>query len=557
MPHPKKKPAPGDWLPGVFAKAWLLIFLLSAPAALAADIDQQDLFLAGTAHSADEQRSLGFKPRGDTEPWPLHLPLDWAADPFSDRNWQFQLNAWRMVDPFVLEYSRTGDQAPLMEALAFIEDWHTFHAEQDHGNDFAWYDMAAGIRALRLAFFLDLVQDGWLELSPQTVDALEELAGEHARRLQERSFLSTGNHGLFQVFGLNLLCKVAAELSDCDGGREFAENFLRDELLPAQFTPQGVHKENSPDYHLFTISAIQRLGGTRHIDLPEVREAIDRAVEITPWLVFPTGELARIGDSGGRSKPLQVDPDNPVCLKQDRCFAVGDFTESGYAIIRSLPSREQTSMLFVMGMAFSPYHKHADDLSFELFEFGRFVFIDSGKYGYEHDGMRAYVTSAAAHNTISLEDRPIGRNDWDLSGSLLEPIEVSDDGFLIRGSLERPGLFSQERKIDYVPGESLRVADRVSSSWLTFWPHVYVSSLHLAPDLEPVVREDGFTIDIGENVVEARLLAEGCSVTATRGQEDPPLGWYSVGYLRMEPTTVVRASCRGRSREIVWDISFR
>ena len=214
-------------------------------------------------------------------------------------------------------------------------------------------------------------------------------------------------------------------------------------------------------------------------------------------------------------------------------------------------------MLFAMGMAFSGAHKHADDLSFELFEFGRFIFIDSGKYGYERDEMRAYVTSAAAHNTISLEDRPIGSRDVVMKGSLLEPIETSEDGFVIRGRLDRPELFSQERQIDYVPGETLRISDRVSAPWLRLWPLVYVSSLHLAPDLEPVMREDGFTIDLGANVVEARLLAAGCTVTATRGQEDPPLGWYSVGYLRMEPTTVVRASCPGRSREIVWDISFR
>src|SRR5690606_25493861 len=133
--------------------------------------------------------------------------------------------------------------------------------------------------------------------------------------------------------------------------------------------------------------------------------------------------------------PLESDPEEPACLAPGRCFAIGDFTESGYAIIRSLPSREQTSMLFVMGMAFSRVHKHADDLSFELFEFGRLIFIDSGKYGYEQDEMSAYATSAAAHNTISLEDRPIGPRDVVMNGSLLEPIETTEDGFVIRGSL--------------------------------------------------------------------------------------------------------------------------
>ncbi len=144
-----------------------------------------------------------------------------------------------------------------------------------------------------------------------------------------------------------------------------------------------------------------------------------------------------------------------------------------------------------------------------------------------------------------------------MTGSHLEPIAAAEEGFVIRGSLERLGLFNQERQINYVPGESLLIADKVSAPGLRLWPHVYVSSLHLAPDLEPVMRTDGFTIELGPNVVDARMLDDDCTVTATRGQENPLLGWYSTGYLRMEPTTAVRALCRGRSREIVWDISFR
>lgn len=539
--------------------ASLVIFsgVLGASSAHPEDIGQNDLFLSRTAHDAENQRMLGFKPRRDSKPWLLQLPLDWSSDPFSDLNWRFQLNAWRMIDPLILEFYKTGDESNLLEALAFIEDWHAFHVEPDYENRFAWYDMAAGIRALRLAFFLDLVQRKKLQVADQTVHVLEQLSVEHARRLQERSYISTGNHGLFQVFGLNLLCKVAAELPDCQGARKFAADFLRDELLPAQFTPQGVHREHSPDYHLFTIRAIERLGGTRHIDVPEVREAIDRAVQITPWLVFSTGEFARIGDSGGRSKPLETDPEQPICLVANLCYAVGDFTESGYAIIRSLPSNAQSSMLFVMGMAMSTAHKHADDLSFELFEFGRFIFIDSGKYGYEADDMRTYVESADAHNTISLEDRPIGPREVKMSGSLLEPIKATPNGFVIRGTVERPGLFTQNRQIDYIPGKSLKVTDRVASPWLQIWPRTFVSSLHLAPDLEPIMNPDGFTLELGTHRVDARLVADGCALTAIRGQDNPPLGWYSTGYLTMEPTTVIRASCRGRSGEITWDMEFQ
>ena len=32
----------------------------------------------------------GFRPRKDVEPWQFSIPIQWNADPFNDRNWQFQ-----------------------------------------------------------------------------------------------------------------------------------------------------------------------------------------------------------------------------------------------------------------------------------------------------------------------------------------------------------------------------------------------------------------------------------------------------------------------------------
>ena len=39
--------------------------------------------------------------RRDLPPLPFRLPFDWHADPLSDRNWMFNLQAWRMLDPYL------------------------------------------------------------------------------------------------------------------------------------------------------------------------------------------------------------------------------------------------------------------------------------------------------------------------------------------------------------------------------------------------------------------------------------------------------------------------
>jgi hypothetical protein len=262
---------------------------------------------------------------------------------------------------------------------------------------------------------------------------------------------------------------------------------------------------------------------------------------------------ARIGDSGGKARAaLNKDPPEPICLAGDRCYAVGDFTKSGYAIIRSLPSEEQDSMLFVSGMAHSTTHKHADELSFELFEYGRFIFVDSGKFGYKRDPMRRHIMSAAAHNTVSLDDRRIRPSEVTLSGSLLDPLEVGATGFHIAGGLERPGLFRQRREIIYDPGRSLTITDHMSADE----EMPYVSSLHLAHDLVPVMDKQGFTVEVGEHAIRATLVNKDCRLEGARGQTDPLAGWQTTGYLKMTPASVVRAICPGRKRSIRREITL-
>jgi hypothetical protein len=211
-------------------------------------------------------------------------------------------------------------------------------------------------------------------------------------------------------------------------------------------------------------------------------------------------------------------------------------------------------MLFVMGMAYTDTHKHADDLSFVLFEHGRPLFIDSGKYGYNGDSMRNYVESAAAHNTISLMDRTIKPTDLVLTGSQLDPIVLNGGGFRISGKLERPGLFKQSREIQYQPGQSLVIRDEISSDQ----ERQFTSSLHLARDLRPELVDRGFDIVLpGGTRIKARLGEADCRIESARGQKDPILGWESVSYLKMEPASVVRAICPGRSRTITWNIALQ
>jgi hypothetical protein len=449
-------------------------------------------YICEMPQSVEEQREEGFKTREAMEPWPLTLPMEWSANPVKEGNWRFQLHSWRMTDPLLIRYFESGEESYLHEALTFVEDWHRFHFVEKRSNQYSWYDMATGIRAMRLAFFIDMARNEKLAVSSDQIAKLQALSAEHVRRIRKAG-ISDNNHGLFQVAGLGLLCTVVSELPECSGAIDFARDEL-EKLLKSQISSEGIDTENSPYYHFFVWGTLRDLGAFDHFAADLVQPLRGKMETMRDWLVFPNGEISRVGDSWGKARPdVTLGP-------------VGDFTKTGYAIVRD----GSRSMLFVSGMAHTVTHKHADELSFELFEFGRFIFVDAGKYGYKSTPQRRYALSADAHNTISLGDIQLMPTDVVLAGSLLQPIETFKEGaYRIVGRVERPGFFDLRREISYQPGRSLIVTDTLSSN--EEWQ--YVSSLHLAPDLMPVLTEGGFEVAIGDNFVKARLAGEDCSLS--------------------------------------------
>jgi hypothetical protein len=163
----------------------------------------------------------GFQPRPDVSPWPVSFPLDWEADPLGDQNWRFQLHAWRIMDSALKSYFRSSDPKYFAAAVSIALDWRRYYDSHQPGR-FTWDDMATGIRAMRLAFILDKVLSGKIAVTAGDRQVLLGMADDHARRLQDEHFIAMSNHGLFQVFGLDLLCSVLEDRQSCNDGRAFA-----------------------------------------------------------------------------------------------------------------------------------------------------------------------------------------------------------------------------------------------------------------------------------------------------------------------------------------------
>ena len=145
-----------------------------------------------------------------------------------------------------------------------------------------------GLRASRLAFLLDLILSNQLEVSESNLARLMTLADLHAEKLRDSTFLSSDNHGLFQLVGLDALCSVVSWKDACQGARSYARGEFVN-LVKSWFSDEGVHLENSPTYHEWVIRKVRELGAVERFQHPDVQAIIEVADDVSPWLTYPDG----------------------------------------------------------------------------------------------------------------------------------------------------------------------------------------------------------------------------------------------------------------------------
>ncbi|WAU82981.1 alginate lyase family protein [Streptomyces sp. Qhu-G9] len=193
-------------------------------------------------------------------------------------------------------------------------------------------------------------------------------------------------------------------------------------------------------------------------------------------------------------------------------------------------------------------HAHADALSLEVRHDGVDVLADPGTYCYHgQPEWRQYFRSTLGHNTLQLDG-----DDQSLSGGpflwtrharsrvlAADPSDASETG-TARWCAEHDGYQDSvhRRRVELIAAtRELKVIDEVRgprrNSRLAF---------HLGPaitaDLAGNRARLTWTRD-GEDRSAVLDLPEQLSWRAHRGETDPPLGWYSAGFGRKEPSTTL------------------
>jgi Heparinase II/III-like protein/Heparinase II/III N-terminus len=461
-------------------------------------------------------------------------PIDWLQNPHGSRSWRYELQTLTWLKEALARHAGGSDVEVLAVARDVVLDWTKAHLPSEgEQSEFAWYDMAVGLRAPYIAYVLRAC------LAEATIeDAEAELllgaAERHGAELVDgRKYAAGSNHGLFQDEGLYLLARLLPELPAAAAWRELALTRLMTTLKKTVSFEDGAHLEHSPAYQLAITDLVARLAG----NVSELGDLLDRIRRTVAWQVRPGGAIAQLGDTDDLPAPRWA-RDTAASLR-----GMNVLFEAGQAFVR-----EGESYLAVSAAHHGAMHKHSDDAGFVLVEDGRVLLGDAGRWGYyEEEPDRFYARSAAAHNVLTVDGRDFPWRGIEPYGSGLEAAGEGDGWYaiLVRNPLLAQQGVEHRRAFLYRPGEVLIVVDVIRSDD----EHEYARHFHLGPELEAKRDRRNRRIRIaGEGIAPTLAdLSGGAKLELVRGSEDPHVGWAYPG--DRERMAVWTATLRSRAED--------
>lgn len=461
-------------------------------------------------------------------------PTNWTADPFQDRNWQFQHHTLRWLN--ALRWSALdGDEWARSEWLRVARSWFEANVPAERAaSAFAWKDMADGNRAIQLSLgaFLSGPPDAWFI----------ELLAAHRDWLVDETHIVGKNHGLHQHAGLFV---VSAVLGD-EHAMDTAVRRMSDQFATT-FDAQGCNDEGSAAYHQMNLrwwaQSWRRveLEGRPVPDLVTTRLAAAGAV--LAHLAQPDGRLPQIGDSSRGPVSTGLDDVADFAATQGRRgvkpLETVKILEGGYVISRSgwgetRPLREESHLVLRHGVDVRA-HSHHDLGSVHLYAGGRPWLVDSGFHSYQmNNPIRRHLHSREAHNVAILP----GLAHNDRSPVILERAEITDQihDFVV---VDR-GYKSTEvrRRVIYLRGPDCWLVQDIANS-ASGVPLVQ----HWHADVGVAVRrhDRGFLLRADEGSVHLTWLGSAPRFVRRPAADHDLRGWIGTRWKTLKPGTLITA----------------
>jgi acetyl esterase/lipase len=376
---------------------------------------------------------------GPYEPAAYGEPMDWAADPRGDIEWVAAMHRFHWAAPLADAYRATRDEKYAAAFVALATDWIARHPLERrdvthpiyaHWRGYPWLDIQTGIRSDRICAAIPALVHA-AAFSPEFLGVLLASLHDHQVKTEREPMGQVHNKAIFEQRGFSHVAAFVPEFRDSARWMALCLERSRESLL-AQTTEDGVQREWCFGYHggvLADALAIMERAEAAGLAVPaDYRDRLRLMTDYvfamaTPRLGGPMfGDAARQeNESADRSRwPLHRrliaasdffgDPKYAALAAGDvgRLPAEASFTfpAAGTSVLRDGWGPEQIALWLHCPPAGIRGHDSADNGTFELFAFGRWLMPDSGFYTYGHDPVgRAWHRRTSVHQTLTLDGK--------------------------------------------------------------------------------------------------------------------------------------------------------
>lgn len=506
---------------------------------------------------------------GNYSPVRVDRLVDWQLHDEDQRSWNFHIHSWDMVEALLTAYNKDPFTLFLRPAVQIALDWvqqHTKAAKpivSDTISKFAWYDMAAGLRAYRLAFIIDAAdREGLLTKQENCILWEGLLAHDDYLKVDDNIAFHT-NHGYYQAAGQIAMGRRFAQTQE-NMAAALQQGIKRFKImLDTQFTQDGVHREHSPDYHRMVYETLIGVLNAELINDESILAFTKSIEEALSWFIYPHRRIVNFGDSDSRDVTSTINMANLKWQTSPMRFVTTNgelgslssetlkvFKEAGYFIVRFNQSIEDTyyenySYLAQTAAFHSRTHKHADDLSFVWYEKGHNILIDAGRYGYigkaemgtelwkqgywyTHPN-RLYCESTRAHNTLEFDEKDYPRKGVKPYGSAIGRHRQYANGLtVLETECKHFKTIRRARVLIYMPNQWLIVYDWFKDNLDD--KHDVRQWFNFAPEINLGKKDNSYVANL-DNKTElhvTNLLERVTASKVMKGIEEHRLqGWFS------------------------------
>lgn len=395
-------------------------------------------------------------------------PPDWFSNPLNDDEYVWSLNRMFHWKTLLQAYALTKDNRYAKKVVDELIDWskrcirpmidkNSKEAYKSFYSADPWRSLEAGIRMYEVwpHIFYHLIDTEYF--TPEFLEVIAVAFYEHGEVLAEICPIfwprADHNHYLMENLGLLTVACMFPEFKKSQKWKNHAVKEL-ERCAFAQLTTDGSQIEGSPSYHngcvyWFCLSLI--IAKYHEISFsPEYIERIKNSIDYSLYALRPSGTNVPFGDSDadlsavksslfgylafGDIKWLKIiaqiiGADNLIRKCSEFIWSIPDFPqltkqldvsinqqveslslinvqrEMNQVMFRSDWTSSALSVFFACHTPVNSGHAHIDPMSFDFTALGKPLIIDPGRYTYREDEDRRYFKSAAAHNTLTIDEK--------------------------------------------------------------------------------------------------------------------------------------------------------